>query len=357
MTWQGIVGQDEVVDRFRQTLRRGRLASSYLFVGPEGVGKRTFAMRLAQTLFCKQTPATEMDPCGNCQPCQQMLAGTHPDLDIIALPPDKNEIPLALLIGKEEHRMKEGFCYNLSRKPLPESRKIGVIDDADMLNDEGSNSLLKMLEEPPPRSLLILIGTNPQKQLPTIRSRCQTIHFKPLGTDHLVDLLLTTGVLDDREKAEILAAQSDGGLENACHWALDELWPFRSDLFALLAQLPPEGERLGKLVQAFIDGESSPKGRRKRLRLVAQLVEDFYRLLLYKLLDIDAILPHRDRNLLAAASQAAEHARDLGTAGPKVAANQLERCLVARKQIEQNANPAALVGCWVDDLVRCTSPT
>jgi len=357
MTWQGIVGQDEVVDRFGQTLRRGRLASSYLFVGPEGVGKRTFALRLAQTLLCKQTPPAEMAPCGNCQPCQQMLAGTHTDLDMIALPPDKNYIPIELLIGDIEHRMKEGFCYNLSRKPLEKSRKIGIIDDADMLNDAGSNCLLKMLEEPPPRSLLILIGTNPQKQLPTIRSRCQTIYFKPLGTEHLVDLLLTTGVGFDREKAEILAAQSDGGLESACHWAEDELWPFRNDLFALLAHLPPEGERLGKLIQSFIDGESSSKERRMRLRLVTQLVEDFYRLLLYKLLDIDAILPHRDRSLLAAVSQAAEHARFSGTAGPKVAANQLERCLVTRKQIEQNANPAALVGCWVDDLVRCTSPT
>lgn len=370
MTWQGLRGQDEVVEQFRRTLDRGRLASSYLFVGPPGVGKRTFASRFVQTLLCSRVEPTEMAPCGECDACQQVIAGTHPDLEIVGLPEEKDIIPLELLIGdkKKGRRNKEGFCYNLSRKPLPGGRKIGIINDADALNQEGANCLLKPLEEPPPRSLLILIGTHPQLQLPTIRSRCQTVHFRPLSTADLVDLVVAGGKIENRDRAAILAAQSAGGVHEALLWAEERLWPFRSELFDLLGQLPPDSERLGKLVQDFVKQESTSgvkqestsRERRKKLRLAVQLVEDFYRALLYKLLEIDELSPLGEPALRAAveqaAKQAAEHTSSSGFEGSKIVVDSLDRCLVARKHIDQNANPAALIGCWVDDLVRCTSP-
>ena len=359
MTWQGLRGQDEVVERFRRTLDRGRLASSYLFVGPPGVGKRTFASRFVQTLLCSRVEPTEMAPCGECDACQQVIAGTHPDLEIVGLPEEKEFIPLELLIGDKEkdRRNKEGFCYNLSRKPLPGGRKIGIINDADALNQEGANCLLKPLEEPPPRSLLILIGTHPQLQLPTIRSRCQTVHFRPLSTADLVDLVVEEGgTIENRDRAAILAAQSAGGVHEALLWAEERLWPFRSELFELLGQLPPDSERLGKLVQAFVSQESTSGDRRKKLRLAVQLVEDFYRALLYKLLEIDELSPLGEPALRTAVEQAAEHTSSSGFEGSKIVVDSLDRCLVARKHIDQNANPAALIGCWVDDLVRCTSP-
>ena len=360
MTWQGLRGQDEVVERFRRTLDRGRLASSYLFVGPPGVGKRTLALKLAQTLLCSRVDPIEMAPCGECPACQQVVALTHPDMEVIACPDDKTEFPVSLLIGDHDHRNKEGFCYNLSRKPMDGGRKIGIIGDADLLNKESGNCLLKILEEPPPRSLLILIGTHPQLQLPTIRSRCQTVHFRPLSTADLVDLVVAGGKIENRDRAAILAAQSAGGVHEALLWAEERLWPFRSELFDLLGQLPPDSERLGKLVQDFVNQESTSGERRKKLRLAVQLVEDFYRALLYKLLEIDELSPLGEPALRAAveqaAKQAAEHTRSSGFEGSKIVVDSLDRCLVARKHIDQNANPAALIGCWVDDLVRCTSP-
>ena len=102
-----------------------------------------------------------LDACGHCPACLQAAAGSHPDLETVAKPPDKSFLPLELLIGDKEHRMREGLCYRLSLRPLLGGRKIAVIDDADYLNAEGANSLLKTLEEPPPGSLLILIGTSP----------------------------------------------------------------------------------------------------------------------------------------------------------------------------------------------------
>jgi DNA polymerase-3 subunit delta' len=260
-----------------------------------------------------------------------------------------------LLIGAKDagRRNKEGFCYNLSRKPLPGSRKIGIIDDADMLNEEGANCLLKTLEEPPPRSLLILIGSHPCKQLPTIRSRCQIIRFRPLSTANLIDLLLQDGCVENPEQAERLAAQSGGGLEGALVWADESLWPFRGQLLELLGQMPPDSEQLSKLVQKFIDEKSSPTERRKRLRLAMQLAEEFYRGLLYHLLGLDPLPQLRDEAVAAAVEQAAAQMKNSGLSATKIVIALTDRCLTAQQHIALYANPAALIGCWADDMARC----
>src|SRR5687768_14848315 len=107
MSWQGIEGHDAVVEQFRRALTRGRLASTFLFVGPPGVGKRAFARQLAKTLLCSESPPERMSPCGRCPSCQQVAARTHPDLFEIAKPEDRSFIPIKLLIGEDESRMKE----------------------------------------------------------------------------------------------------------------------------------------------------------------------------------------------------------------------------------------------------------
>ena len=133
MTWHGIYGHDDVVERFRRALGRGRLASSFLFVGPEGIGKRSFALKLAQALLCRTRPEQAMDPCGECPACVQVAARTHPDLMVVAKPKDKSFLPLELLIGDKEHRMRRGLCHGIALKPFMGGRKIAIIDDADYL--------------------------------------------------------------------------------------------------------------------------------------------------------------------------------------------------------------------------------
>ena len=114
-------------------------------------------------------------------------------------------------------------------------RKIAIIDDADFLNAEGANCLLKTLEEPPPRSTLILIGTSPAKQLPTIRSRCQLIRFRPLATDVVAELLTSTGLVRDPAEARRLARYSEGSVQRAMELADPELWSFRGTLLERLS--------------------------------------------------------------------------------------------------------------------------
>ena len=143
-------GHDDVVAKFRSALAAGRLANTFLFVGPEGIGKRTFAVGLAQSLLCETRDETLLDPCGQCPGCAQVLAGTHPDFLFVTRPPGKSFIPLGLLKGDEpDWPVRQSLLFNLALKSFAGKRKIAVIDDADYLNQEGANCLLKTLEEPP----------------------------------------------------------------------------------------------------------------------------------------------------------------------------------------------------------------
>lgn len=325
MSWHGIEGHDTTVEHFRCALTRGRLASSFLFVGPAGIGKRTFALRLAQALLCDVNDETQMEPCGTCASCKQVNADTHPDVLRVEKPKDRAYIPVETLIGDRDHRMQQGLCHDISLKPFKGGRKIAIIDDADLLNIEGANALLKTLEEPPPQSVLILIGTSSARQLPTIRSRCQTIRFDPLPSKTIARLLLQQEVVSSPEEATQIADRAEGSLELATELANPAFWEFRERLFAQLNQPRLESVRTSTMVAKFVDeaGREAPL-RRARLRHVIRFAVEFYRARLIEL------------------SNDPDAAERIAT--------RLERSLDALDQIARNANQSTLIECWVDDL-------
>jgi len=344
MSWHGIHGHDDVVEQFRRALERRRLASSFLFVGPAGIGKRSFALKLAQSLLCSTRPEEAMDPCGECPACAQVAAGSHPDLDLVGKPPEKSFIPLELFIGDQQHRGREGLCHRIALKPYMGGRKVAVIDDGDYLNPEGANCLLKTLEEPPPRSVLILIGTSPAKQLPTIRSRCQLVRFRPLEPEVVAELLISRELVPDRAEARRLALACEGSLERALELADPGLWAFRNQLYRHLAEPVLDSVRLSGAVSAFVDeaGKEAP-ARRSRLRQVVRLAADFYRRLLHAQ---SGAAPPGDDELFRYVQQAMKcHPGD--AASP---AARLDRCLEAAEQIDRNANQTTLIEAWLDDL-------
>jgi len=346
MSWHGIDGHDDVVEQFRRALARGRLASSFLFAGPAGVGKRTFALKLAQTMLCQTRPEEALDPCGTCPSCAQIIAGTHPDLDVVAKPDDKSFIPLELLIGQREHRRQEGLCHNLSRKPYLGGHKIAIIDDADHLNAEGANALLKTLEEPPPRSVLILIGTTPSKQLPTIRSRCQLVRFRPLSGDTVAALLVSKGLISDPDEARRLARYCEGSIQQALDLSDPELWSFRNTLHERLSEATLDSARLTEAVAAFVnDAGKEASARRARFRQVVAFAAEFYRQLLHG--QCGATLSE-DREL----QNYVDRALQRGSNDSETTAARVDRCLDVTTQIDRNANQATLIGCWIDDLAR-----
>jgi DNA polymerase-3 subunit delta' len=346
MAWHGILGHDDVADQFRRAIGRGRLASSFLFAGPAGIGKMTFAVKLGQALLCQQRPEAALDPCERCPSCLQAAARTHPDLEIVAKPEDKSFLPLELFIGDKEHRMREGLCHRIGMKPFQGGRKIAIIDDADFLNAEGANCLLKTLEEPPPQSVLILVGTSPAKQLPTIRSRCQLIRFRPLRTEEVEELLLSGGLVAEPSVAHRLAAHSEGSLQRAMELADAELWDFRDRLYQRLAEPLMDGVGLAKTVMALVEeAGKEASAKRQRMRQIARYTADFYRAVLRQRCGaavIEGVTPPND-----------------GTAGGlrwpgdvEMAAACLERTLDAADEIERNVHPATLVECWFHDLAR-----
>lgn len=344
--WHDIEGHDRIAEQFRAALARDRLASTFLFVGPPGVGKKAFAIKLAESLLCQIRPG-KMDPCGECHSCRQVKARSHPDLILVAKPPDKNALPLALFIGDGEKRNREGLCHDISLRPHMGERKVAIIDDADLLGEEGANALLKTLEEPPPRSVLILIGTSADSQLPTIRSRAQIIRFRPLPSDVIARLLLQQGIVSAPAEAERLARYSEGSLSRARDMAAPELWSFRQQLLDRLADRRLEPLPLAKSISEFVDAAGKEGAvRRARLKQVLEFAAEFYRQLLRQMQGGPV---SGDAELQSQIAQAQSRWHDL-----EALASALERTLEAIAQIQRFVHQATLIESWLDDLSRVT---
>lgn len=355
MSWRGIEGHDEVVERFRGMLARDRLASTFLFVGPPGVGKRTFAMQLALTLLCESRPAEAMDPCGQCLGCRMVLAEagpTHPDLILVSKPPDKASIPVATFIGEREHRMQEGLCADIALKPFRGGRKVAIIDDADALNQEGANCLLKTLEEPPPKSVLILIGTSEHRQLPTIRSRAQIVRFRSLADD-VVERLLMPVVEQIKGEPGALIPQivsravslAEGSVARAVELADPELHSFLDEFLSELSGQRFSTPKLAKSLSDFVDA-AGKEGARKRARMkqVVRVTGQFYHRLARHALQAPFMADPWMAKLVERAVG--------GLASAEAATACLDRCLEAEQQVDANANQATVAECWLDDLDR-----
>lgn len=347
MSWQGIVGHDEVVERFRVGLENNRLASTFLFVGPEGIGKRTFAMKLAQSMLCTRVPEEKLDPCGECAECQQVYTDSHSDLQLIEKPADKAYIPVDAFIGDRDHRRRAGLCHFISLTPTGGKRRIAIIDDADWLNVEGANSLLKTLEEPSPGAIIILISTSVQRQLPTIRSRSQVIQFQPLSNVEVAECLLKSGNCETEEEAEQMANRGDGSLARAVEMSGENVTEFRRSLWAELSKPMIDRNGLAKMVNEFVDSSGKETAiKRKYLRLVFDSSVEFYRSVVRRLSDADA---GRDQDLLSSVELVAQRETT-----PEVAVAQIDRCLDAIHQVNANANLGILVDAWVCDLAVMT---
>ena len=114
MTWQGIIGHDRLVDQFRRSLEHRRLATTFLFVGPDGIGKRTFALKLAQAMLCSQSREEERNPCGTCADRKQVTTDSHPDLQLIRKPDDKAYIPVTSSSVIASTVVGRGFATSLA---------------------------------------------------------------------------------------------------------------------------------------------------------------------------------------------------------------------------------------------------
>ena len=278
MNWSRLRSHTAQIEMLRRSIRRGRLAHTYLFAGPAGVGKSLFARICAQSLLCEHFADEELDACGECSGCRQVEAGSHPDFFYVGCPEGKGEIPVALFVGEKEKRGQEGLIHDLSLRPMVASRRIAIIDDANRMNEEGANGMLKTLEEPPADSLLILIAGNLDALLPTIRSRCQLLRFGALAEQDVAELLEQHELAEGPEVASAAAAMSDGSLQTAQQLLNPELRALREQLYQALSEQELKPLVIGKLMRAGVESLSgNTQEQRQNAGWLIRFTQEFFR--------------------------------------------------------------------------------
>lgn len=186
----------------RRILSQGRIPNALLFWGPGGVGKALAALELAKALNCKERPD---DACDDCLPCRKVIHRNHPDVNTITPKAKSRTISVDDITDVNE------IC---SLRPFESQWRTVIFHDAERMNPPAQNHFLKMLEEPPGRTLFILISEFPRELLPTIRSRCQLVRFRSLRPETVLELLRRERDLPP-DQAEAIAALSQGRMDRA----------------------------------------------------------------------------------------------------------------------------------------------
>ncbi|MEM9645394.1 MAG: AAA family ATPase [Planctomycetota bacterium] len=328
--WSELIGNSQLPAWFSHAVSVGKLTGSMLWVGPHGVGKTTTANLLSRTLLCERNDAKGMSPCNACPGCLQVNARTHPDLIVLEKPADKSVMPLDLLIGPPDARMQQGFCRDIRLKPARGRRKVAILHDADFLNEEGANCLLKTLEEPPAEALILLIGTSEQRQLPTIRSRCRILRFIPPTGPDAARLLRSAHEVDATdEQIDVSVRMAAGDLHVAARLLRGDDQQWRSALAELLSQVNVDPTGLAKLINARVeDAGKEPSRRRDALRDVFSFSIQHFRQHL--------------RHTVSAFSN--------GETDTTPTLNRLDRCMRAIREVDRSANQATLIECFVSDM-------
>ncbi|MBW1960618.1 MAG: DNA polymerase III subunit delta' [Deltaproteobacteria bacterium] len=186
-------------------LRKGNIPHALLFYGPPGVGKRTTAMLFAKACNClhRTSEAGYRIPCGDCRSCRKIASENHPDVIYIR--------PAGAVIRITQIRE---LSATLSLKPYEAKTRVVIIADAHSMNTEAGNALLKVLEEPPDHTIIILTTDQPLDLLPTVLSRCQQIRFKPLAMNTVKNLLIDKQKVEP-ETAQIIATMANGSFSRA----------------------------------------------------------------------------------------------------------------------------------------------
>jgi DNA polymerase-3 subunit delta' len=335
MSWARVRGHDDLITSFANAWQNQRLGHAYLFVGPSGVGKFTFAKELAQALLCERKTDT-LQACDQCPSCALVVAGTHPDLFFAARPEEKNELP------------REAINELIAQLMLKTARghgKIAILSDVVDMNEESANIFLKYLEEPPVGSLLLLLGgASSDGILPTILSRCQIVRFRPLGAALVRELLVAHGITAN-DTLERLVRLGNGSIGQALAMNQDVLWNFRQRLLDWLSRPRIDAVEFAKDWLTVVDEAGKDSGSRRRrtthiLQLLLGLLQDAQRI-------ANGVAP-----LVAEARESSTLAQLAERLGPDRLMSWIERTLDANVHNERYVQIDLLVEAFCDYLAR-----
>jgi DNA polymerase-3 subunit delta' len=319
-TFGAIVGQQRALKILGALVARGGVPHALLFTGIDGIGKATTARALAMVLNCRSPlPVDDRrlwpDACGRCRSCRRIAASLHPD--VIQLQPEGAFFKIGQI---------RGLLDVLALKPYEARYRVAILCDAQAMTAAAANALLKILEEPPDQTMLVLTAGGVSDLLPTIVSRCQPVRFAPLDPARIVERLTQDhGVA--AEDAVVLAALAGGSLASAlalarqgavAHWRRRRDW---------LAQMLPELGRQGPMVALAAAEELARDGRRATESL--ELVKTWLRDQLVVALRPELVV-HGDRreDLHRLARQDRDDGRRIG---------QIRRIQEAQRALEANA--------------------
>ena len=169
--FEKVVGHEKVITHLNNSIQSERVAHCYLFVGEDGIGKRLVATEFAKKLLCETADGPSARPCGTCPACVAVDRGSHPDLKYI-----RHEKPATISVAD----VREQLNGDIVIRPYRADRKIYIIDEAELLNVQAQNAILKTIEEPPSYAVILLLSNNRDVFLETIRSRSVLVEFQPL---------------------------------------------------------------------------------------------------------------------------------------------------------------------------------
>ncbi len=247
-----LVGNLQAKHTLKRLIANERLPNSLLFVGPEGVGKREFALETARAILCRDK--VEGEACGVCGVCTRVAEF------VIPKPTDGNKddfrkvffgghADVAMVVRYRNFVLVDAIRdleSEANYRPFESQARFFIVDEADRMNDQAANALLKTLEEPPLTSYIFLITSRPDSLLPTIRSRCQTLRFAPIATQEIEEYLISERAMSHHESA-LASRLAGGGLGRAVHLNIEQFRSARQRVFDVLRHAIATGDRTAML--------------------------------------------------------------------------------------------------------------
>ena len=233
MSFDNILGQDRPKKTLLKALQSGRISNSYLFYGQESVGKKLTAIEVCKSLNCQTL--SPIDSCDNCPSCIKIEKRIHPDLFVLEPKKSSPSAREAVLKIDDVRELQKKLLY----LPYEGKTKVAIINNAECMNPQAANSFLKTLEEPPTKTLIILVVSNPHLLLPTVVSRCQGIRFYPLPNKAIKKIIaqhLETKTGESQpEEVELRSRRSMGQVSQALNEDLLEISQDREELIRLIS--------------------------------------------------------------------------------------------------------------------------
>lgn len=239
-----LVGHEAEEQFLLDSYRSGRMHHAWIFGGPEGIGRATLAYRLARFILANPDPdaaevrnAQDLSVDPEHPSARRIARLSHPDLFVLRRQYSLERKTIPQEIRVDDARRAVSFFSSTAGEG---GWRVAIVDSADDLNTNGANALLKILEEPPPRALFLILSSAPKRLLPTIRSRCRMLTLRPLADAQLLDVLhglpdLVTGHDGDLPQ---IAHAAEGSVRRAAELLRDDSLELRAEVDAMLAKLP-----------------------------------------------------------------------------------------------------------------------